>query len=87
MGVNSLVLAPGGEPAVMDDTEVDLLRSAPPIKIERIRRGDVVRVTEGPLYGHQGICSAAGDERVSVLFALLGRTTTVQLATASVECV
>lgn len=54
----------------------------------RYKRGESLRINEGPLIGYHGLCAAdSGPRRVKVLLDFLGRQTTVQVENDWVEVV
>jgi transcriptional antiterminator RfaH len=53
---------------------------------QRLRAGDRVRILEGPFENCLGRLVAASDqERVFILFELLGRTVRAEVSTAAIE--
>ena len=82
VGVVRIVAGSGGEPAVIGDHVIDVIKKSekdglvvlpePP----RLRPGDPIRVTRGLLTGVLGLYAGQrGHERVAVLLAALGRVT------------
>jgi transcriptional antiterminator RfaH len=90
-GVSRIVLA-GDRPAVVSDDIIDGLRqrernglielSKPP----RLRRGDRVRIVQGPFREHLALYEGlTGRERVAVLLQLLGGQQRAELPAAAIE--
>jgi len=94
VGIASLVMT-NGTPAKVDDEIIATLRQRedkrglialpePP----RIKLGDRVRVTRGPLAGLAGLCvEQTAHERVAILLHVLGGARRVTVPAASVEAV
>lgn len=86
LGVASLVRF-GQEPAVLRQETLQTIREfearrneASDEDINPFRRGERVRVVEGPLTGLEGLISDVSQQRVVVLMQLLGQDTRVSLS-------
>jgi transcriptional antiterminator RfaH len=91
LGVAGMVCA-GDRPAVVPAPVIDSLRRREAdgafdfIATQRLQPGDRVRIAEGPLENVIGRLLASGDdERVTILFELLGRIVRAEVSTAAIE--
>jgi transcriptional antiterminator RfaH len=91
-GVIRLVTSGGTEPAHVPDRVIDDLRRRERNGLvvlpsaRRLQRGDQVRMTRGPMFGHLGLYEGQkGPERVMVLLALLGSAVRVEMPKSAIE--
>jgi len=52
--------------------------------INRLQKGVAVRITDGPFVGLEGLVSGVGQDRVTVLLEIMGKTQKLAFAPASV---
>jgi transcriptional antiterminator RfaH len=91
-GVANLIRNPLGTPKIVPQRAInDLFAQCSPNGViyepdPRLpRKGEAVRVLEGPLTGFSGICARTSTERVWLLLTLLGRQTEVGFTHKAVE--
>lgn len=84
----------GGEPAIVPEAFIRELRerlarveSSGGLMLEGLKRGDTVKITQGPFAGYEALFDVylKSDERVQVLLHWLGRQMKVKLNTSAVE--
>ena len=56
-------------------------------ELQRVREGQIVRVTNGPFAGFLGEVTAADEQTVNVAVQVFGRVTPVALASGQIELV
>lgn len=56
-------------------------------KLDQVREGQIVRVTDGPFAGFLGEVTAADEQTVNVNVQVYGRVTPVVLASGRIELV
>ena len=85
-GVYGVLRRSDKEPVVISEAAVKAL-SAPikPQPMARFKRGDRVRVLDGPVQGHSGTITALRKGRVTVDVSIFGRPTPVELDCDQVE--
>jgi len=88
------LVAFGGYPAPVPEyiiTElrrrVEKIEAAGGIKLEELKKGDPVRITDGPLAGYEAIFDLrlSGNDRIQVLLNMLGRQIQVKLDANVIE--
>jgi transcriptional antiterminator RfaH len=102
IGLNSLQWMPGvvglvqfdGQPAAVPDRIIDQLKrrveavqAAGGSVLDSLKRGDPVRITEGPLAGYEALFDLrlSGSQRVRVLLEMLGRLVRVEVQADALE--
>ena len=90
-GVVGLVLV-GDKPAVIPTVEIDKMRKREDVNGHvvlpraRFKRGDSVRIKEGPMAQQQGICEGQDDQqRQRILLQFLGRQTRVLISSDNLD--
>ena len=93
-GIQGLIMW-GETPAILPEKAVEELRARegsdgliylPSTPGSRFKRGESLRINEGPLIGYTGICAEdSGPRRVRILLDFLGRSSTVNVDNDWVE--
>lgn len=90
-GVSKLLSGSELEPSPISDTVINSLRAQEVnpsddwVKLSPIDPGTLVRVTRGPFADHVGICKISSQDRVSLLFKIMGKEVDCYFTRVDVE--